>query len=74
LQATQKNTLRAIRAQAESRVAVLDYAAALDRFKAAQEAARSGANADHIELSIIDARARAVLTLQRDFANDKTPN
>ncbi len=74
LQAAQKNTLRAIRAQAESRVAVLDYTAALDRFKAAQEAARSGANADHIELSIIDARARAVLTLQRDFANDKTPN
>ncbi len=74
LQATQKNTLRAIRAQAESRVAVLDYIAALDRFKAAQEAARTGAKADHIELSIIDARTRAVLTLQRDFANDKTPN
>jgi predicted Zn-dependent protease len=74
LHAVQKNTLRAIRAQAESRVAVLDYTAALDRFKAAQEAARSGAKADHIELSIIDARARAVLALQRDFANDKTPN
>jgi predicted Zn-dependent protease len=74
LYGTQKYTLRAIRAQAESRVAVLDYTAALDRFKAAQDAARSGANTDHIELSIIDSRARAVLALQRDFANDKTPN
>ena len=74
LYSVQKYTLRAIRAQAESRVAVLDYTAALDRFKAAQDAARSGANTDHIELSIIDSRARAVQALQRDFANDKTPN
>jgi predicted Zn-dependent protease len=74
LYTTQKQPLRALRAQAESRVAVLDYAAALDRFKAAQEAARSATQTDHIELSIIDARARAVLVLQRDFASDKTPN
>ncbi len=74
LYSAQKQTLRAIRAQAESRVALLDYTAALDRFKAAQEAARTGANTDHIELSIIDARARAVQALQRDFTNDKTSN
>jgi predicted Zn-dependent protease len=35
----QGDTLRAIRAQAEARAAELDYAAALDRFKAAQAVA-----------------------------------
>lgn len=70
----QKHTLRAIRAQGEARVAVLDYSAALDRFKAGQAAARSSANADYIELSIIDARTRAVQALQREFVSDKPLN
>jgi predicted Zn-dependent protease len=35
--------LRAIRAEAEAQVAVLDYTAALDRFKAAQDMVRNGA-------------------------------
>ena len=70
----QKQPLRAIRAQAESRVALLDYTAALDRFKAGQDLARSSASVDHIELSIIDSRAREVQVLQRDFVNDKLAN
>ena len=70
----QKQPLRAIRAQAESRVAMLDYTAALDRFKAGQDLARSSTSVDHIELSIIDSRARAVQVLQRDFANEKLAN
>ena len=42
--AAQGQTLRAIRAEAEAQVAHLDYEAALDRFKAAQDLARrSGA-------------------------------
>lgn len=69
----QKQPLRAIRAQAEARVAVLDYTAAIDRYKAGQALARSGVSTDHIELSIIDARARAVTQLQREFASDTEP-
>lgn len=69
----QKQPLRAIRAQAEARVAVLDYTAALDRYKAGQALARSGVSSDHIESSIIDARARAVTVLQREFASDVEP-
>jgi predicted Zn-dependent protease len=70
----QKQPLRAIRAQAEARVALLDYTGALDRFKAGQALARSSASTDHIELSILDSRARAVTALQREFASDKAPN
>jgi predicted Zn-dependent protease len=63
--------LRAIRAQAEARVAVLDYTAALDRFKAGQALARQSGNVDHMELSIIDARARAVQAQVRELHTDK---
>lgn len=65
--AAQNQPLRAVRAEAEARVAQLDYAAALDRFKAGQEMARSGAGrGDHIEASIIDTRTRAVESLLRE--------
>jgi predicted Zn-dependent protease len=70
----QNQGLRALRAQAESRVAVLDYAAALDRLKAGQELARRSSSTDHIELSIIDARARAVQTLVRELQMEKATN
>lgn len=64
----QNEGLRAVRASAEANVAVLDYAAARDRFKAAQDmAARgSGGTVDHYEASIIDTRARAVDALLRE--------
>ena len=68
----QGDSLHAIRAQAEARAAELDYAAALDRFKAAQAVAyqlakegkldRSG----NIEASIIDARLRELERLRRE--------
>jgi predicted Zn-dependent protease len=63
-------TLRAIRADAEAQVAHLDWQAALDRLRAAQDfARRSGAGArDHIEASIVDARAREVASLVREQA------
>ena len=70
----QNQSLRAIRAQAEARVAVLDYTAALDRLKAGQELARSASSADHFELSIIDARARAVHALVRELQTEKPAN
>jgi predicted Zn-dependent protease len=64
----QGQTLRSIRADAEAQVAHLDYQAALDRFKAAQEMdrrSRSGPS-DQIEASIIDTRARQVESLLRE--------
>ena len=66
--AAQGQTLRSIRADAESRAAQLDWQAALDRLRAAQEfAMRGGPGArDHIEASIIDARAREMQSLLRE--------
>jgi hypothetical protein len=65
-------TLRSIRAEAEAQVAHLDYAAAVDRFKAAQDLVRrSGASGDHIEASIIDTRARQVESILREKALEK---
>lgn len=67
--AAQGQTLRAIRAEAEARVAQLDYTAALDRLKAAQDLVRKHpAGVDEIEASIIDTRARAVESLVREQA------
>ena len=67
LYGAQGDTLRAVRADAEANVAVLDYAAARDRFKAAQELAMrgTGGGVDHYEASIVDTRARAVEALLR---------
>lgn len=62
--------LRAVRAEAEAHVAHYDYAAAVDRFKAAQDLVRHG-QGDHIEASIIDTRLRAVEALLREQAREK---
>jgi len=70
--AAQGQTLRSIRAEAEAQVAHLDYAAAVDRFKAAQElVVRGGAGGDHIEASIIDTRTRQVQSLLREQALER---
>jgi predicted Zn-dependent protease len=67
----QGDGLRAIRAQAESRANELDYAGAVDRFKAAQmlghQMAKDGKldRAGNIEASIIDARLRELENLRR---------
>ncbi|TWO66687.1 M48 family metalloprotease [Caenimonas sedimenti] len=64
--------LRAVRAEAEAQVAHLDYQAALDRFKAAQDMVRKGtAGGDHIEASIIDTRTRQVELLLREQAVER---
>jgi predicted Zn-dependent protease len=74
--AAQKQTIRAIRADAEGQVSLLDYAAALDRFRAAQEMVKSFASAqdrDFIEESIVDVRTRQVQELlkqQRPYEKD----
>ena len=66
--------LRAVRAEAEAQVALLDYAAAIDRFKAAQDIVRSGvdsAGRDYVEESIIDVRTRQVLELLKQQIRDE---
>lgn len=65
--------LRSVRAEGEAQAAQLDYAAALDRFKAAQALVRSaaGAGVDHIEASIVDTRTRQVQSLLREQALER---
>ncbi len=59
--------VRAIRADAESRFAQLDYSAALDRMRAAQNMIRTNpASADHVESSIIDTRTRQIDSLLKE--------
>ncbi len=65
----QSQNVRAIRADAEARAAQLDYIAALDRLKAAQNMMRNNpGSADFMEGSIIDARARQLDSLVREQA------
>jgi len=72
---SQGQEMRALRAEAEAQVAHYDYAAAVDRFKAAQDLARkAGASADYFEASIIDTRLRAVDELLREQLRDKAVN
>jgi predicted Zn-dependent protease len=62
----------AVRAEAEVNVAQLDYAAALTRFKAAQDMARKSRQpADHIDASIVDTRARQMESLLREQALER---
>ncbi len=65
----QNQPVRAIRADAEGHVAQLDFAGALERFKAAQNMLRSRpGSADFVEGSIIDTRARQVELLVKEQA------
>ena len=65
----QNQGVQAIRAEAESRAAQLDYAGALDRLKAAQTLMRSKpGSADFVEGSILDTRTRQVELLVKEQA------
>ena len=65
----QNQNVRAIRADAESRAAQLDYPAALDRFKAAQALMRSTpSGSDYVEGSILDTRPRQTELLIKEQA------
>ena len=77
----QGEPVHAIRADAEANVAILDYPAARDRFKAAQELVRRSVTGepgvvpvDHFEASIIDARAREVDALVKEQAAETLPH
>jgi predicted Zn-dependent protease len=61
-----------VRAEGEVNVAQLDYASALTRFKAAQDLARkSTLQADHIDASIVDTRARQMESALREQALER---
>jgi predicted Zn-dependent protease len=69
--AAQGQTLRQLRAEGEVQIARMDYAGAVDRWRAAQDFSRQqrGGGADLIEASIVDARlreGRALLRLQQE--------
>jgi predicted Zn-dependent protease len=59
--------LRALRADAESRLAVGDLGGAVDRLRAAQRTARGGGAGDFIEASVVDSRLRDIETLRRQL-------
>ncbi|MEY4978039.1 MAG: repeat-containing protein YfgC precursor [Pseudomonadota bacterium] len=63
---TQGQTLRAVRAEAESRAAQLDYAGAVERLKAAQNLPAAQRAADPVELAIVDSRLRTLEGLLRE--------
>ena len=65
--------LRAIRADAESRVALGDLPGAADRLRAGQRRARSGGAVDFIEVSVIDARLRDVELQRKEIAAEERP-
>jgi predicted Zn-dependent protease len=66
---SQNQSVRAIRADAESRASELDYTGALDRLRAAQSMMRSQpGSADFVEGSIIDTRARQLDLLVKEQA------
>ena len=61
-----------MRAEGEVNVAQLDYASALTRFKAAQDLARKSVlQADHIDASIVDTRARQMESMLREQAIER---
>lgn len=68
VQAAQGQRLRAVRSEAEARVAQFDYAGAADRLRAAQGLPLAERQADPIEMAIVDARRQEVERLLRESA------
>lgn len=71
--AAQGRTLRALRAEGEVPMARMDYAGAVDRWRAAQDYSRKhpGDNADLIEASIVDTRLRAAQVALKQQQEDE---
>jgi len=67
----QGQTLRAIRAEAESRVAHLDYAGALERYRGAQAQPVAVRNADPMTMAIVDSRRRDVERMLREMEKEE---
>lgn len=70
--AAQQRTVAAVRAEAEVNAAQLDYPAAVQRLKAAQELARQRQRSDeHFDASIVDTRLRQLEQLVREQALER---
>jgi len=65
--------LRALRAEAEARVALGDLTGAVDRLRAGQQLARRGGNIDFVDASVIDARLRSIEAQRRELAKELAP-
>lgn len=66
----QGQILRAVRAEAESHAAHMDYEGAVVRFKAAQALPEAQRSADLMELAIVDSRLKDVERLLKDSARE----
>ena len=66
--AAQGRTLASLRAEGEAQLARMDFGAAVDRFRAAQDASRNNPPqmGDHIEASIVDSRLRYAQGILRE--------
>ncbi|MCX7263238.1 MAG: M48 family metalloprotease [Burkholderiales bacterium] len=66
--AAQGRTLASLRAEGEAQLARMDFGAAVDRFRAAQDASRKNSPqmGDHIEASIVDSRLRFAQGILRE--------
>jgi len=67
----QGQRLRAVRADAEARLALGDMAGAVERLRAGQRLARGGGAVDFIEASVIDARLRDIEAQRRELAKQE---
>lgn len=70
----QGQSLRAVRAEAEARAAQLDYAGAVDRFRAAQSLPVAERSADSMEMAIVDSRRRDLEALLRESVKEEEEN
>jgi beta-barrel assembly-enhancing protease len=66
--------LRSLRAEAEAQLALGDLPGAIDRLRAGQRLARSGAGVDFIEASVIDSRLRDVQAQLRELTAEERGN
>jgi predicted Zn-dependent protease len=73
LLAVQGQILPSLRAEGEAQMARMDWQGAIDRFRAAQDWAKTHTlqAGDHIEASIVDTRLRYTQTLMRDMQTER---
>jgi hypothetical protein len=67
----QGKQVQAVRAEAESFAVTMNYSAAQNRFRAAQDLVRQSKDVDNIEASIIDTRKRQMDSLLREQALER---
>ncbi len=73
LLAVQGQTLPSLRAEGEAQMARMDWQGAIDRFRAAQDWAKTHnlQAGDHVEASIVDTRLRHAQTLMREMQTER---